>query len=122
MGVSLGESARRVHLVHKQRHGACAELFDKEMAEKVVILGKVAHVHDLSGPPGPGCPSGGRNTSPTSHLGREKEIYREMREMRGEGAERGEEEQYITRMRPTGRCGPQQKTRVTPVLCVCDRG
>ena len=31
--------------------GAGAELLDEEMAEEVVILGEVAHVHDLGGTP-----------------------------------------------------------------------
>lgn len=38
--------------MHQQRHSARTELLDQEMAEKVVVLGEVAHVHHLRGTPG----------------------------------------------------------------------
>lgn len=46
-GVGLGETTRCVHLVDEEGNVAGAELLDEEMAEEVIVLGEIAHVHDL---------------------------------------------------------------------------
>lgn len=58
-GVGLGETARCVHLVDEERDVAGAELLDEEVAEEIVVLGEIAHVHDLCGTPFYGGGAGG---------------------------------------------------------------
>lgn len=61
-GVCLGETTGCVHLVDVEGDVAGAELLDEEMAEEVVVLGEIAHVHDLCGTPfyGGGAGGGGK--------------------------------------------------------------
>jgi hypothetical protein len=59
--------------VNEERDGSSAEFFDEEMAEKVIVLGEVAHVHYFCRTPehGPG------GVGERSHGGRrEKERIR----------------------------------------------
>lgn len=51
LSVGLWESSRGVHLVDDEGHVAGAELLDEEVAEKVIVARKVAHVHDLGWTP-----------------------------------------------------------------------
>ena len=51
--VLLWEPASGIHLVDDERDLLVAELFDEEMAEKVVVAREILHVHDLCRPP---CP------------------------------------------------------------------
>jgi hypothetical protein len=73
ISIRLGKPTRRVHFVNEERDGSSAEFFDEEMAEKVIVLGEVAHVHYFCRTPehGPG------GVGERSHGGRrEKERIR----------------------------------------------
>lgn len=49
--IRLGQPPGRIHFVNMQRNGTSPKLLDQQMAEKIIIFGEVAHVHDLCGTP-----------------------------------------------------------------------
>lgn len=49
--VTFGQTAARIHLVDVERDCAGAQLLDEQVRNKVVVVGQVAHVHNLRGPP-----------------------------------------------------------------------
>jgi hypothetical protein len=45
--VNFRETSRWVHFMYQQRHHTRSHLFDKKMAEEIIVLGKVPILHDL---------------------------------------------------------------------------
>lgn len=52
--VGLWEAPYGIHLVNVERHGTCTELLNEQVADEIIVVGEVAHVHDLGGAPDKG--------------------------------------------------------------------